>query len=115
LSVGDLLLVAIASTEGFGGEEALGAGVDVFDDGIFLVGVEIARTDDDAKDVGDTVAAFGDEAFGKAVAGEGKEFGGVGLLELADELAGVGAAKLGDLAVSLPDQARGPPPSQRMT
>ena len=40
------------------------SGVDLFDDGIFFPGVEIARAADDPVDVCFAITAFGDEAFG---------------------------------------------------
>ena len=40
------------------------SGVDLFDDGIFFLGVEIARAADDAVDVCFAITAFGNEAFG---------------------------------------------------
>lgn len=43
---------------------AVRSGVDLFDDGIFFLGVEIARAADEAVDICFAITAFGDEAFG---------------------------------------------------
>jgi len=68
----------------FGDEGSVGAGVDVFDDGVFLILVEVAGSPDDAVDIVFTVAVFGDEALGEIPPG-GEEGGKVGGVERRDE------------------------------
>jgi len=57
-----------------------GAGINVFYDGVFLVGIEVGRTDDDAPDVGFTVSAFGNKDLGRFPAGF-FQFADVGLFQ----------------------------------
>lgn len=58
----------------FGDEGTVGAGVDVFDDGVFFVFIEVAGSPNDSVDVVFVVAIFGDEALGFLPSG-GKERG----------------------------------------
>ena len=74
---------------------AVRSGVDLFDDGIFFLGVEIARAADDAVDVCFAITAFGDEAFGAFPTGL-FECRMISLFEDGDQRAVFGASQFGD-------------------
>ena len=81
--------------EGFRREEAVRAGVNALDDGIFFRGIEIRGAQDDPENVGRAIAALGDEALGPEAAAR-ENLGGVGGFERADERAVGRAAQFRD-------------------
>ena len=86
--------VSISAAERLGHERALRPGVDRFEDGILLLGIEVARSADDAPDIRLAVAAFGDEDLERMVVVALHQLRGIGLFQRADQLAVVGATQL---------------------
>ncbi len=87
-------LMPVEGTEVLRHERALRPGVDLLDHGIFLVGIEVRRAEDDAVNIRLAVASLGDESLGHFPASlqQGPH---VGALQLADELAVPHAPQLG--------------------
>ena len=72
---------SVPDREGLGHEGVLGAGVDVLDDGVFLLRIKGEGPDDDAMDVELAGAVFGDEAAG-GLPTRGPQLGIIGFAEL---------------------------------
>ena len=62
---GHFVFMAGPAAPTFGDERSVWAGVDVFDDGIFLAFLEIAGAPNDSVDIVFVVAVFADESLGK--------------------------------------------------
>ena len=85
-----LLAIAERRAESFRNEEALRAGVNLFDDGIFLGKIEIRRLPDEAVEISRAVLGFAAKGFRSFPASLG-EFADIGLLKSADLRAVFGA------------------------